>query len=240
MNKEITQQDVARFYDDTYYKSETAHAIRPLSHYHEVFDFLRPVEKGGTCLDVGCGTGPFLKVAVDAGLNAYGIDISQKAVDISKRNVPQASVVIGVGEELPFADKFFDYILYGGTLEHFLDVDKGLKEAVRVTKDSATFMIIVPNKNYWLWRVRGSYGTHQSEVKELLLDFDAWWSLFARHGIKAVDVHQDPWPWQSVEIFKYKNPWKILRRTLYRFVWLFIPLRWTYQFVFICKKQNSS
>ena len=167
-----TEKDVAEFYDNVYYKSETLHAIRPPSHYREIFNFLKPVKAGGKILDVGCGTGLFLKAALDAGLDAYGLDISQRAVEISNKNAPGARIIRGRGEELPFGDKFFDYIFYGGTVEHFLNVDKGLDEAIRVTNDDAKFLFVVPNKNYWLWRVRGESGTHQKEVKELLLDYD--------------------------------------------------------------------
>jgi SAM-dependent methyltransferase len=233
---EPTEQQIAQFYDTVYYQTATKHAIRPLAHYRTMLSFLRPLRADAAILDVGCGTGLFLRAAADAGLKAYGIDISQRAVDMAKHAVPEATIVRSAGESLPFESGTFDYIFYGGTLEHFLDVDKGLDEAVRVTKPDATFLIVVPNKNYWLWRVRGTAGTHQSDVKELLLDRAGWEALFKKHGIVPVRVHHDPWPWESVAIFKYKNPWRILRRAAYRLIWLFVPLRFTYQFCFVCQK----
>ena len=234
-----TEQEVAQFYDTVYYKTETLHAIRPLAHYRKMVAFLQPIKRGGACLDIGCGTGLFLKAAEEAGLKVFGVDISQRAVDIAQQKVPTASVVRSKGEELPFEARMFDYIFFGGTLEHFMDVDRGLQEAIRVAKNDATFLIVVPNKDYWLWKVRGTYGTHQSELRELLLDRAGWESLFKRHGIKPVRAHHDPWPRESVTIFKFWNPWRILRRAVYRLIWLFVPLRYTYQFVFVCRRVSQ-
>lgn len=237
--EEVTKQKVTEFYDRVY-ESGGEESMRPLQHYREVFEYFKPVKKDGSLLDIGCGTGFFMRVATDAALKVYGVDISPKAVEVSKRTVPEAEILAASGEELPFQNHFFDYILFGGTLEHFLDVDKGLEEAYRVAKSDATFFIIVPNQNYWLWRVRGDYGTNQKEVKELLLTYDGWVELFKKHGIKPVKVFHDPWPWKSVRIFKKKNPWRILRRSIYRLIWLFIPLKQTYQFIFICNKIQGS
>jgi len=233
--QKLKLSDLADFYDRMY-ANEGMKAMRTLEHYQEMFAFIQPVRKGGKLLDIGCGTGYFLKTASEAGLDSYGIDISQVSVDLSKKTAPLAHVACSPGEHLQFESKSFDYIFFGGTLEHFLDPDKGLEEAYRVAKDDAEFLIVVPNKNYWLWRVRGEHGTNQREVQELLQNYDSWVGMFKRHGIVPVGVTHDPWPWKSVKIFKKKNPWNIARRIIYRFIWLFIPLRHTYQFVFVCKK----
>src|SRR5437667_123446 len=110
---EITEKEVVDFYDNVYYKTEKVHAIRPLEHYQKVFDFLKPVKSGSMILDVGCGTGLFLRAATDAGLEPYGIDIAPKAIEISKKYVPEAHLVVAKGEALPFENKFFDYVFYG-------------------------------------------------------------------------------------------------------------------------------
>ena len=233
--EELTEEKLAGFYDRMY-THEGMKAMRTFEHYEKMFALIQPVRKGATLLDIGCGTGYFLKAASEAGLDSYGIDISEVSVEFSKKTAPLAHVIRSPGEKLPFESKTFDYIFFGGTLEHFLDPDKGLDEAVRVSKDDATFLIIVPNSRYWLWRVRGEYGTNQSKIRELLQDYDQWVAMFKKHGVTPISVTHDPWPWQSVKIFKKKNPWNIARRMVYRMIWWFIPLRWTYQFVFICKK----
>lgn len=45
-------------------------------------------------LDVGCGAGTLLEVAVSRGLDAVGVDISPAMVDAARRRVPAATVVV--------------------------------------------------------------------------------------------------------------------------------------------------
>lgn len=229
-----TEQEVKNYYDRIYSK-KGINAMRPLDYYRQVFAYLG-AELGKNLLDVGTGTGHLLKAAEEKGLEVYGTDISQEAVKVSQQNVPEAHLVVAPGESLPFQNNFFDYVVCFGSLEHFLDMDKGVEEMTRVAKPEARYMIVVPNKNYFLWKVRGEYGTKQRDIKETLMSHDEWKIFFEKHGLKVKKVYHDPWPWQSVKIFKHKNPWRILRRAFYRFIWLFIPLKYTYQFIFIMKQ----
>jgi len=230
----ITEKEITDYYDKIY-SSKGINAMRPLGYYKQVFGYLK-AESGLNLLDVGTGTGHLLKTARESGLSVYGTDISPEAVRISRENVPDANLVVAPGENLPFKDEMFDYVVCFGSLEHFLDMDKGVNEMVRVAKPEAKYMIVVPNKNYFLWKARGVYGTKQKYMKETLMSYDEWKGFFERHGLKTTRVYHDPWPWQSVKIFKHKNPWRVIRRVTYRFIWLFIPLRFTYQFIFILNK----
>lgn len=232
----ITEKDVADYYDNIYQK-KGINSMRPYLYYKQVFRYLGDTSAGGKLLDVGCGTGHFLKVAHDSGLEIYGIDISSESVKITKENVLNADISVGPGENLPYQDRFFNYVVCGGSLEHFLDMDKGIEEMMRVARPGAKFMIVVPNKNYFLWKFRGEYGTKQQDLKETLMSFEEWRTFFLNHGLNIKKTYHDPWPWQSVKIFKYLNPWRIFRRAFYRFIWLFMPLKYTYQFIFVLSKE---
>lgn len=230
-----TEKQVAEYYDSIYRK-RGVNSMRPFEHYKKVLSRLN-VAGGRKLLDVGVGTGHFLKAAQEAGLDVYGSDISAEAVKVTQGNVPEAHLAVAPGENLPFQSDFFDYVACLGSLEHFLDMDKGMEEMIRVAKPEARFIIIVPNSNYFLWKVRGEYGTKQRDLKETLMSYGEWKNFFGKHGLSVQNVYHDPWPWQSVKIFKYLNPWRIIRRAFYRFIWLFIPLNYTYQFVFILRKR---
>lgn len=229
----VNEEQVKNYYDQIYSK-KGVNAMRPLDYYRQVFAYLGSVS-GGNILDVGTGTGHLLKVAKESGLKVYGTDISPEAIRVSKENVPEAGLRVAPGENLPFPDKFFDYVVCFGSLEHFLDMDKGMSEMVRVAKPEAKFMIVVPNRNYFLWKFRGEYGTKQRDLKETLMSYDEWKDFFSKQGLIVKNVYHDPWPWQSVKIFKHLNPIRIARRAFYRFIWIFIPVRFTYQFIFILK-----
>lgn len=54
-------------------------------------------------LDVGCGTGTLLTRAVDAGVAAVGVDISEPMVTAARARVPEAEVVLADAQEADLA-----------------------------------------------------------------------------------------------------------------------------------------
>lgn len=231
----VSEKDVIDYYDKIY-GNKGVNAMRPLAYYGQVFSLLGAIS-GRRIVDIGTGTGHLLKVAKEAGLEIYGSDISPEAIRVSRENVPDAHLKVAPGENLPFENNYFDYVVCFGSLEHFLDMDKGVAEMLRVAKESAKFMIVVPNKNYFLWKMRGEYGTRQQDLKETLMNYKDWTSFFSKNGLVVKNVYHDPWPWQSLKIFKYKNPIKIAKRLMARTLWLFMPIKYTYQFIFILEKK---
>lgn len=57
-----------------------------------VLDLVRPP---GRVVDLGCGGGTLLRDLVDAGFDAWGIDLSPAMVDLARRRVPEARVEAG-------------------------------------------------------------------------------------------------------------------------------------------------
>lgn len=228
----VTEKEIAGYYDKIYSK-KGSNSMRPYSYYRQVFDYFGKIKPGSKIVDIGVGTGYILKTASERGLKVYGVDISSESINVSKQNAPEAELHVAPGENLPFQNSFFDYVVCFGSLEHFLDMDKGLEEMLRVAKPDAKFMIVVPNINYFLWKLTGQYGTKQQDMKEVLMNYGDWKKFFEKHGLSAQSVYHDPWPWQSLKIFKYRNPVKIVKRTIARILWLFMPVKYTYQFIFI-------
>jgi len=224
------------FYDDIYKKGGDK-TMRPFKVYQDWFKLFGKVKSGGRLADVACGTGMFLKAASDAGLETWGLDISDEAVKVSKQVSPKSNVVQGVGESLPWDSNFFDYVTCLGSLEHFSDSEKGLAELVRIGKVDAKYIIILPNENYLLWRLGiVKKGTNQREF-EILKTLDGWKNFLENGGLKINKVYQDKYPATEVMVFENKNPKKIIRRLIYKFIWLVMPLKSTYQFVFVLEKK---
>ena len=78
---------------------------------------------------------------------------------------------------MPFKRKTFDYISCIGSLEHFLDLNKGLQEIKRVLKDEGSACIVVPNENFIGWQNKSQKGTAQQEINENLDSLDGWEAL---------------------------------------------------------------
>ena len=103
---------------------------------------------GGQYLDIGCGTGIFLR-ELGEGRQLYGVDISERALSYCRKKV-EANLTLAQGKDLPFKNETFSLITLLDTLEHFDQDFEVLKEAYRVSLPGAVVMITVPAFGF-LW-----------------------------------------------------------------------------------------
>jgi 2-polyprenyl-3-methyl-5-hydroxy-6-metoxy-1,4-benzoquinol methylase len=93
-------------------------------------------------LDIGCGAGEFLAVAVAQGFEAYGLDISTVASQLAAE-WHGVRVDVREIEEDP-RDGFFDVVTLIGVLEHVLDPKSVLQHACRVLAAGGILFIYTP------------------------------------------------------------------------------------------------
>ena len=98
---------------------------------------------GQTVLDVGCGSGAFLRVAADAGAHPCGLDASHELLEIARERVPEADLAQGDLQQLPYADDCFDAVLGFNSFFFAEDMIAALREAGRVAKPGAPVVIQV-------------------------------------------------------------------------------------------------
>lgn len=107
------------------------------------WDFL-----GGTFLDIGCGPGRFLDVAVSRGAKVIGVDYSA-AVEAARKNFlhnPNVCICQADALNLPIRSESLDGAYSIGVLHHTPDPIKGLQEAARVLKPDNWFALSVYGK----------------------------------------------------------------------------------------------
>jgi SAM-dependent methyltransferase len=87
-------------------------------------------------LDVGCGTGRALKWVQqqDSSLRLFGIDPSQGLLDIAMQQLPDATLQIGTGENLPFDDSSVDVAIATGIMHHVDAPASVIAEMFRVAR----------------------------------------------------------------------------------------------------------
>lgn len=229
------ENDIKEWYNERH-RTLKENAWRPYEAYPIFLDYLN-VKSGNKLLDVGCGVGYLLKAAEQRGLQTYGVDISDEAIKITN-NISRNSVVsVNNGECLKFENETFDYVTCIGALEHFLDMPKALQEIKRVSKKDATILIVVPNIDYFFWKINDNPGTEQKDINENLLSLKEWKEIFYQAGFKILDIYQDKWFMRCIHPFSSFNPYKILKEIVKKVVWIFLPLDKTYQFIFVMNKK---
>ncbi len=102
-----------------------------------IFKSLIQPKENERLLDVGCGSGistePWNCVKI-------GIDPSEKLIKIgNKQN--RGKLIQGYGEELPFENDSFDYIISISAIQNFTNIRKGLEEIKRVSKSNSKIVI---------------------------------------------------------------------------------------------------
>src|SRR6266702_2364524 len=181
----LSAEDVKAWYNQ-HYAAKGLQTMRPHAAYPLFLDLVG-AQAGSRLLDVSCGAGSLLAAAGARDVEAVGVDLSDEAVRLAQRVAPAAQVAVGAGEALAFRTGTFDYVTCLGSLEHFLDMGRGLEEMKRVAKPTARFCIMVPNEDFIGWKVLGHQGTAQQDINEHLLAGHAWRQ---RHALRYGTRHR--------------------------------------------------
>ena len=117
---------------------------------------------GGRLLDLGCGMGELIRCLVMRGVDAHGLDVSDRVVENGNRFCP-GRFHFGSAMQLPFEDQSFDTVVSTDCLEHLSenDVQDAISEIFRVCRH---FVFI-----------RVSTGVDRDGIWHLTVRNKSWW-----------------------------------------------------------------
>ena len=103
-----------------------------------------------TLLDIGCGSGIFLKELRNRCNKLHAIDVHRKMHFVHEMikkedidaNLTEASVL-----DLPYDSETFDCVISVSVLEHIKELERALKEIHRVAKKDAVIVLAFPVEN---------------------------------------------------------------------------------------------
>ena len=191
------------------------------------------ITPGSKVLDLACNDGVVADYFVSIGMDAYCLDLSEKALAMAKKrgltNLYQGSVE----GPLPFEDSFFDVIFWGDNVEHLFFPQKALGEIDRVLKDDGILFISAPNMG---WIVNRLY------------------ALIMGMPRRTEGQRQPPWKWGHIRFFnkrminKFLNEynfemtgfWATDRRKLFEFLARFWPSMMGGTFLLTARKKGST
>ncbi|MDF1497904.1 MAG: methyltransferase domain-containing protein [Patescibacteria group bacterium] len=160
-------------------------------------DLISDINLGDKVLDIGCGNALMAPFILDKGALYFGLDISEKLIDIAKDKYKKevkngkASFFVGQATELPFGDKEFNYVISYAVFHHIPSKklqEKFFQEIKRVSKPNAKVKIIV-------WNLLSDWANERFDIENQLA------------GEKSGDVIV---PWKATY-------GKVVERYLYQF-----------------------
>ena len=102
-------------------------------------------QPGVELLDAGCGTGGFLRWAMDAapGLRVFGADLAAGAIELARNRVPEAELSVAPMKHMPYESSSFDLVVSNDVLQHVPqgDVLASLRELRRVIRPDGTLLL---------------------------------------------------------------------------------------------------
>jgi SAM-dependent methyltransferase len=98
---------------------------------------------GMRVLEVGCGSGVFLRAAADRGAAVAGLDASAALIDLARARVPEADLQVGDLQFLPYENDAFDVVAGFNAFFFADDMVAALREAGRVARPGSPVVIQV-------------------------------------------------------------------------------------------------
>src|ERR1044072_4308257 len=128
----MTVQDVKESYTAFHVSHNPAHVypsewvIRTLLGKYPKLNLDKSKYRGAKILDVGFGDGRNWPLLLNAGVDVYGIEITDDIIAMGNERARSlgmnATLKLGTNSSIPFADNYFDYVLASASCYY---VDKG-------------------------------------------------------------------------------------------------------------------
>jgi 2-polyprenyl-3-methyl-5-hydroxy-6-metoxy-1,4-benzoquinol methylase len=112
---------------------------------------------GKRMLDIGCGFGYFIEMASKRGWEAYGVEISDKAVQVAKSKIGVSNIFNGTVKEKKYDNEFFSVITLWDVIVEMDDPFDEIEECYRILDTKGKIGIRVRN----LFFQKMSYGFYQ-------------------------------------------------------------------------------
>lgn len=105
-----------------------------------MYDLL-PDIKNKKVISLGCGSGEDSNYLFEIGANeSYGIDISEKLIDIAKNSYSNCTFEVMDMEKLNFSDESFDFAYSSLAIHYIEDWTNVFKETYRILKPNSFFL----------------------------------------------------------------------------------------------------
>ena len=135
-----------------------------------------------------------LLFSAENGLRMVGIDISDKAVEVAKKNatalkLDNVEYFSADAEDLSlFGDQTFDGVVSFSTLRYVPNLKRALSEIFRVTKKNGVAVLDFPNKHCPWFRILKNRFEVENHIHDHFFSRKEMINLFSEAGFKSIET----------------------------------------------------
>jgi 2-polyprenyl-3-methyl-5-hydroxy-6-metoxy-1,4-benzoquinol methylase len=124
-----------------------------------------PFQPNGKILDIGCGSGLFLKEMNELGWDSYGVEIDESAVEYAKKT--GLKVFCGELTDVHYPELYFDVVAMRHVIEHVHSPKEVMNEIYRIMKNEGTLILATPNIDCYEAKIFERYWTNLDVPRHL-------------------------------------------------------------------------
>jgi ubiquinone/menaquinone biosynthesis C-methylase UbiE len=109
---------------------------------------LKELPAGARILDVGCGTGEYVRRLTELGFQVSGLEPAEAMRQAAIEKNPGSKILDGIATQIPFPDESIDFVICIEVLRylHRADVDLALGEMRRILKPGGRMFLTMVNR----------------------------------------------------------------------------------------------
>ena len=151
MRKIPTNNELENYYAVYAYENEKEMPEPTRISLESLLDTFEKYRKNNRILDVGCGEGWILELALKRGWQSYGTEFSSKAIEICEKK--GIKMHAGVLNPKNIKEKDFDVIVSSETIEHINNPREELANIHQLLRKGGLLYLTTPNFNSYLRRM---------------------------------------------------------------------------------------
>ncbi len=234
----VTTKDTKQAYDQFY---DVGGVDLSASYYIWILNKLNPLP-GKLLIDMSCGRGRLVELALERNLQAIGLDFSIHALRYGIERCPTASWLASDGESSGLKDQCADYITHIGNLEHYQEPSAGVREVARLLKPDGLACILLPNTFSFFGNIqyvtKTGFVFDDGQPLQRYHTRGGWAQLLEANGLKVVKTiryeHAAPRTRKDWLVHLHR-PTRLLRLLVQ---WM-VPFNLSNSFVYFCQRADA-
>lgn len=195
-NPSPQEEDLIDFYSNLRDEEYNLEAEGRAKNFRTILKRLKPFSKpGNRLLDIGAASGIFLKLAREEGYDTYGIEPSISLVKEAKEKY-DISLFCGTLGKYP-EDKKFSVITLLDLIEHLVEPETFMKQAVSHLDKEGILVLVTPDINSFAARIAGKKWWHYRIAHLHFFNKKSLHYLMKKNGLEILKQKRYAWNFSS-------------------------------------------